>query len=58
MTHAADLLTRRAETLERLARWYRDHAERAQGPRASALRTTARELQEEAFRTALAAQGA
>lgn len=57
MTGAA-LLARRAEVLAGLARWYRDHADRAEGPRAQALRATTRDMEAEAIRTTMAAAGA
>jgi len=54
----ADVLVSRAETMERLARWYRQHACRSQGSRARALLTSAQAMEAEALRTAEAAAGA
>lgn len=55
---AADRLERRAEVLARLASWYKVHADRAAGSRAAALCASARDMQEEALRTAMAAASA
>lgn len=55
---ATERLERRAEVLARLASWYKVHADRAVGSRAEALRASARDVQEDALRTAMAAASA
>ena len=55
---AADRLAHRARVLEQLAKQFRDAADRAHGPRQTALREASQEMQAESLRFTLAAAGA